>query len=324
MTDNPGGIEDGAVRPARPLWRALIKLARPHQWAKSGFVLLGPLYALQDTARPALDLLLPALFAAVAFSLASSACYIVNDIFDAPRDRAHPRKRTRPIAAGEVTPRQAWVFAGVLVVAAAASLALLGSVWLGVGIVLALYVLNVQAYTMKLKHIVIADVVSLSLGFVLRVFAGCAAAEVAPSTWLLNSTLFFAMFLAFGKRLGEKRTMREDAANARGVLAVYTDHLLRMAVVVTAVAMLLTYADYVQSRDGRYTDAVPLLGVSFNLLWLTTIPATFGLLRCIVLLESGRYDDPTELVARDRPMQAAVLAFALVTAAVISRGVWAG
>ena len=100
----------------------------------------------------------------------------------------------------------------------------------------AVYVANVTAYSALLKHIVIADVVSLSLGFVLRVLVGCAAVGVSPTTWLLNTTFFLAMFLAFGKRLGERRLLGgEGAALARGVQAGYTDELLRLAVVVTAV-----------------------------------------------------------------------------------------
>src|SRR5690606_16191438 len=119
------------------------------------------------------------------------------------------------------------------------------------------------------------DVISLASGFVLRVLGGCAAAMVVPSSWLLNCIFFLSMFLAFGKRLGERRTLGADAAAARGVQSVYTDDLLRMSVVVTAVATLITYAGYVQAHEEDYRRG-------FNLLWLTMLPATYGLLRCIV------------------------------------------
>lgn len=188
--------------------------------------------------------------------------------------------------------------------------------WVGswpVLILLALYVVNVTAYSLRLKHIVIADVMSLSLGFVLRMLAGCAAIGIGPTTWLLNVTLFLSMFLSFGKRLGERRTMGADAAAARGVQAAYTDELLRMAVVVTAVATLVTYAGYVQSRELAVRHVLWQPAGEFNLLWLTTLPATYALLRAIVLLERGRYDDPTELFARDFPMQLAALGFAGLT-----------
>ncbi|MCW5777127.1 MAG: UbiA prenyltransferase family protein, partial [Phycisphaeraceae bacterium] len=251
----------------------------------------------------------PAFVAAGAFALASSACYVVNDIMDAEADRAHPRKRSRPIASGVIRPGSAWVFAAVLALAAGLLLlAIPSAVRLWVGAALGLYVLNVSAYSWLLKHVIIADVIGLSLGFVLRVLGGCAAAGVEPSTWLLNCTFFLAMFLAFGKRLGERRSLGSDeaAAAARSVQGAYTSDLLRMVVVVTAVATLLSYAGYVQAKETLYWQG-------FNLLWLTVLPATFGLLRCIVLLERGDFDDPTELALHDRAFQLAAGVFAFLT-----------
>jgi len=309
----PPAPPDVPPRPERRrgLFHALVVLARPRQWVKSGFVLLGPLYGLRDLSMPWQRALGLGLIAAAAFALASSATYVFNDLRDVEADRTHPRKRRRPIAAGEVSPSQAWIYMLVLGLGAT----VLG-LWVGswpVLILLALYVVNVTAYSLRLKHIVIADVMSLSLGFVLRMLAGCAAIGIGPTTWLLNVTLFLSMFLSFGKRLGERRTMGADAAAARGVQAAYTDELLRMAVVVTAVATLVTYAGYVQSRELAVRHVLWQPAGEFNLLWLTTLPATYALLRAIVLLERGRYDDPTELFARDFPMQLAALGFAGLT-----------
>ncbi|GIK19647.1 MAG: decaprenyl-phosphate phosphoribosyltransferase [Planctomycetota bacterium] len=286
-----------------------LRLARPHQWAKSAFVLVGPLYGMSDHKGTWQELLLPAFVAAGAFALASSACYVVNDIMDADADRAHPRKRNRPIASGAIRPASAWVFAVMLAIAAGLLLlAIPASVRPWVALAVGLYVLNVSAYSWLLKHVVIADVIGLSLGFVLRVLGGCAAAAVEPSTWLLNCTFFLAMFLAFGKRLGERRSLGsgEAAAAARAVQGAYTSDLLRMVVVVTAVATLLSYAGYVQAKENLYWQG-------FNLLWLTVLPATFGLLRCIVLLERGDFDDPTELALHDRAFQLAAGVFAFLT-----------
>ena len=299
---------------------AFVRLARPHQWVKSAFVLVGPLYGMGDAARhltpgevwPRVGL------AAAAFALASSACYVVNDVLDAPADRQHPRKCRRPVASGEVPVGAAWVFAGVLLVAATVLVSLIPVEyrWM-TALAAGLYVANVSFYSAWAKHVIIADVMGLSLGFVLRVMGGCAAAGITPSTWLLNCTFFLAMFLAFGKRLGERRTMGSEAraAEVRAVHAAYTDEMLRMAVVVTAVVTLLSYAAYVQARESQYTQG-------FNLLWLTVLPATFGTLRCIVLLERGDYDDPTELAIRDRPFGASALVFAVLTVwlALRSRG----
>lgn len=290
---------------------AYVRLLRPAQWAKSVFVLIGPAYGYANhdwnPADPKTGWL-SLVLAVIAFSAASSACYIVNDILDAPADRNHPRKRNRPIASGRVSVGAAIGIAlGLVLATAAAILFMSGAAAIWTTAIVGIYVLNVTLYSAILKHIVIADVISLSLGFVLRVLAGCAAVSVTPTTWLLNTTFFLAMFLAFGKRLGERRSLgSEGAAAARGVQAGYTDELLRQSVVVTAVVTLMTYAIYVQSQDAKYV-------LGFNLLWLTVLPATYAMLRAIVLLERGTYDDPTLLASKDRPFQAGAVVFGLLT-----------
>ncbi|MEM0984555.1 MAG: UbiA family prenyltransferase [Planctomycetota bacterium] len=303
-----------ASTPARAGIGAYLRLIRVRQWSKSVFVLIGPVYSLQDGIPDNPGAMAWAVgAAAIIFALASSACYIFNDLQDIESDRAHPRKRLRPLPAGLIAPKTAVGIAIGLVVAAFALLFTIpGQPRLLVGGLVLLHVVNVTTYSVLSKHRVIVDVLSLSMGFVFRVLAGCAAALVEPSTWLLNVTLFLAMLLAFGKRLGERRTMgsSEGATAARKVQAKYSDDLLRMLVVVSGVATLLTYAGYIQTRDADYTHG-------FNLLWVTMLPATFGLLRAITLLERGDYDDPTELAARDRPFQGAALVFGGLTGAII-------
>lgn len=313
--------------PRGGLW-SFVRLARVHQWLKGVFVLVGPLYGLRDLTAKQHELwwepLTAGLLAFLAFGFASSGCYVVNDLHDVEADRAHPRKRNRPLASGAVSRGGAVGFAVLLFAASVGCiLALDSSVRLGVAAVVLAYVLNVFAYSAFLKHVVIADVLSLALGFVLRMFGGCAAVGIAPTTWLLNVTFFLAMFLAFGKRLGERRTLGAEAASARGVQAAYTDELLRMVVVVTGVATLVTYAGYVQAREPDTSFQVWPFLARFNFLWFTMVPAIYALMRAIVLLERGRYDDPTELAVKDRPMQAAVLAFMCLTAGVLSWKLWA-
>lgn len=330
----PPPLRKGARRAGGPadvprsgLW-PYIKLARPHQWVKGVFVLVGPLYGLRDLdAAARAGAVTAAAVTFAIFALASSTCYVVNDVLDAEQDRAHPRKRHRPIASGAIPRSNALVFALLLLAGAIGLVFLLGpAVRTAVALVTGAYVVNVWLYSLKLKHIIIADVISLALGFCLRMFAGCAAIAIAPTTWLLNCTLFLAMFLAFGKRLGERRTMGTDAASARGIQARYTDDLLRMSVVVTGVATLITYASYVVARGeppAHVIHVIPPFHAGINVLWFTMVPATYALLRCIVLLESGTYDDPTELAGRDLPMQLAVAAFGLLTLGTMTWDAWA-
>lgn len=304
---------------------------RPHQWAKGAFVVVGPLYAVASGVQGSLAMFVAVAAAFVAFGLASSSCYIVNDLRDVDADRLHPRKRLRPLAAGEVAVSAARALATALALASAAAVAVtalpavLGwaqsppaKPWL-VALAVGVYLLNTTLYSLVLKHHAVLDVLSLALGFVLRVLGGCAAAGVMPSAWLLNVTLFLAMFLAFGKRLGERRTMgsAEAAATTRRAQTAYSDDLLRMFVVVTAVATLLTYALYVQAQTGGVLGssaaATPTPGAFSILLWLTMLPAMYGLLRAIILVERGQFDDPTELASRDRPFQLAALLFGFLT-----------
>ena len=295
---------------ARPTWRSFVELARPRQWSKSAFVFIGPVYSLQGglPEQPGL-VAAHVLLAAAAFSLVSSAGYVVNDLLDVEVDRAHPRKRSRPLASGVLSPQQGALFACLLAAAGAACVLRLPSPqrWM-VGALAGAYAVNVLAYSAVLKHRVIADVMSLSLGFVLRVLAGCAAARVLPSTSLLNVSFFLAMFLSFGKRLGERRTSGSDeqAAMIRRVQQAYSDDLLRMLLVVSGVATLLFYAIYVQDRRD--------VGVrGLDLMWLTILPATYGLLRAIALLERGTFDDPTEMAVHDRAFLASAMAFVVLT-----------
>lgn len=313
-----------------PMLKALVKLARPAQWGKGIFVLVGPVYALAtETAQISLDYAAAAVGVFVAFGFASSGCYVVNDLADRQADANHPRKKHRPIASGAVPVGVARLYAVGLFLAAAVLLAVapVDDRRLWTSAIVVGYVLNVLVYSALFKHRVIVDVVSLSLGFVLRVLAGCAAVGAMPSTWLLNSTLFLAMFLAFGKRLGERRTMEAagvSAETARGVQKAYSDDLLRMAVVMTAVGTLVTYAGYVEDREGSFGPSIEAVEAGapwgFNWLWLTMLPATYALLRCIVLLERGLYDDPTELAVRDRGVQLASVCFAVTAAAVVVFG----
>lgn len=327
MNPDPSQPAQPAQRPMS-LGMGLLRLARVHQWTKGAFVLVGPVFAYGDGKlrdMPPGDLALALGLTFLGFCLAASGCYVFNDLADVERDRAHPRKCKRPLASGQVPVGIAKVYGLTLIVAS--MVCVLGVNpelrWWVLGL-LVLYIVNVTAYSSGLKHIVIVDVLCLSSGFVLRVLGGCAAVGITPSTWLLNATLFLSMFLAFGKRLGERRTMgsEEAAMAARDVQQHYSDQMLRMFVTVTGVTTLLTYMSYVQSKHDTYLfefaqrqDSLDVFGM--NLLWITVAPATLALLRTITLLMRGRYDDPTELALHDSMVRVAGIVFVVTTGVVM-------
>ncbi len=175
--------------------KALVQLARPHQYLKNGFIFL-PLFfghRLHD-----LQALAPACWAFAAFCLGASSVYVINDLHDVEEDRQHPVKKLRPLAAGIITRQEAGgLAAGFMVLSLAVAWLFLGPGFL---LPLGAYVLLNLVYSYGLKHLAIIDVVCIAVGFVLRVYAGGLAADIPPSHWLVLMTFLLALFLALAKR----------------------------------------------------------------------------------------------------------------------------
>lgn len=289
--------------------RPLLKAMRPHQWIKNGLVLLAFVFSIGEAWQPsrpadAMPLLLKALLGAAAFCAIASAEYLINDLRDIERDRLHPRKRRRPLAAGTLTPRTA--------VAAAVGLfglgALLGLL-LGIpfAVTLAGYAALALAYSFTLKHMVILDLMTLSVGFVLRAVAGALAINVAVSPWLYLCTLLGALFMSIYKRRHELTLLDDGAAEHRPILAEYTTGLLdQMSSVVTA-ATVVAYSLYTVTADNLPKNHSMLATVPFVL---------YGIFRYMYLVH--RHDlggSPEEMLTKDRPLQ---ISFVLwVTTAVV-------
>lgn len=256
----------------------LLKLLRPHQWLKNLMLFFPPfLGGLMDD----LSILVHGLVPFAAFCLASSSTYIINDIVDAPNDAQHPKKMTRPIASGAITPLVGTAIAVVLGVVAL----LLASrvpgffLWVLLG-----YVFLSFAYTAKLKHIAIVDLFCISIFFLLRLEAGGQAFGVEVSDWLFLCVFLLALFLSTGKRLCEKNRLGEIAGDHRKSLQDYPDGLLDGIMYMTGAAVLVTYTLYVISRHGMvYT--VPL--------------CCFGLIRYMHRVKVGQGGDPTYALLQD-------------------------
>ncbi|HEX5803736.1 MAG TPA: decaprenyl-phosphate phosphoribosyltransferase [Azospira sp.] len=223
--------------------KAWIKLLRPHQWLKSGFVFVGLVFGHAWNDGPVVA---QVLLAAAAFSLAASAVYVGNDLADREQDRQHPQKRRRPLASGAISVGAA-LGVGLFCLAAAGVLAWLASPTV-LAIILAYLLLNV-GYTLGLKHVVLLDVFIISAGFMLRLLAGTLGVGIAPSHWLLLCGLMITLFLGFAKRRAELMALEDGAGGHRQVLEEYDPVLLDKLIGVCAAATIVSYSLYTVSAD---------------------------------------------------------------------------
>jgi 4-hydroxybenzoate polyprenyltransferase len=267
---------------------------RPSQWVKNTIV-LAPLVFSQNLFEP--GSLAAALLAFATFCLASSACYVFNDLVDRRRDASHPLKSNRPLASGRVGSGPAVVLACVL---AAASFAL----GIGSGAVFASLLtafLALQAlYTLFLKRVLLADAVVIAAGFLLRAAAGVVAIGARMSPWLFLCTFVLALFLALAKRRHELTLLGATAGEHRDVLGRYTGRLLDVLIAVAAVAVVGAYIAY-----SLWPPVAENLGTTQ--LYLTIPFVVFGVLRYLFLVY-GRADggNPTGVLLADLPLQTSV------------------
>jgi 4-hydroxybenzoate polyprenyltransferase len=262
---------------------------RPAQWAKNLFVLAPLVFGdLLLNERAALR----ALLALVAFCCASSAVYLINDLRDREEDRRHPLKCRRPLAAGTLGVPAA-VTAVIALIAAALALA----AWLGLpfSTILGAYLLLNVLYTLWFKHMVILDVMSISLGFVLRVEAGAQATGVEVSRWLFLCTTFLALFLAFSKRRHEITLLAGAASGQRPVLDHYSPAFLDQMINVVTASSVVAYALYAVSPETVQKYHTQDL--------VYTIPLVlYGIFRYLYLMYQRPGErNPTEAILRDPP-----------------------
>jgi 4-hydroxybenzoate polyprenyltransferase len=229
--------------------------------------------------------------------------YLVNDVRDAERDRLHPVKRRRPVAAGAISARMAVAAAAVLLLVAGAGAAPLGASFFAVG---AAYVGLMLAYSWGLKRVAIVDVLAIAIGFVLRAASGALAIDVTISPWLLICTMLLAMLLGFGKRRHELATLGNAAAHRRN-LDDYTLPMLDQFVAVAAAATVMAYAVYTFDAPNAPNDHRMLLTVPFVL---------YAIFRYLFLIHArNEGGSPEALLLRDRPLAAAIVLWGAVCVA---------
>lgn len=276
---------------------AVLQLMRPRQWIKNLLVFASPAAAgVLDEPEFAKR----ALIVFVAFCLAASGAYCLNDVADAEADRQHPIKRTRPVAAGLVSPAVA-VPLGIGLLAAGLAVAGLTGSWAPVGVI-AVYVALQPLYTLWLKHVAVIDMIVVSAGFVLRAVAGVVGTEVPVSDWYLIVASFGSLFLVASKRSTELR-LGDDAVSHRGSLDTYTPSFLLLVRGVAVSITLLAYCLWAFEKASVADVWVPWFELSI-------VPFTALLLRYALAHESSELAGPEDIVLGDRQLQGIGLAWA--------------
>jgi len=288
---------------------SLIKISRPKQWIKNFFV-FAPLVFSQHIFESVY--MLPAIAAFFVFSLASSAVYIINDIMDVESDRAHPRKRFRPIASGEINTRQAMLYLFVLCILVAACLFLLRPLF---AVVIILYFTSNLLYSMRIKNIVLLDVFFISFGFMLRVLGGAAAISVVVSSWMILTTIFISLFLAISKRRGELSQIinQDNIEKQRKVLKDYDIPFADQLNTIAAAGTIISYALYTVSERTVNTFGTEKL-------IYTTPFVIYGIFRYMYLMhKKNAGESPTTIVTKDIPIIINVLTWFIFCTVVIYR-----
>ena len=283
--------------PRRSPLRAAIKTGRPKEWIKNVFVFAGLLFS--GKFNQSHDVL-EAVITFVSFCLISSAGYFVNDLIDVELDRKHPKKRFRPLAAGELSEGAAKAIAPILA-AVAIALAFATVNW-QVGLMVVGYGIAQMAYSLGLKQVVIIDVMTLAGLFILRVAAGASAVDAHASEWLILCTGMLAAFLGFTKRRQEAVSELHEGTARRPVLEHYSLPFLDQMVSLVTTGTVISYA--------IYTVNSPLIG---SRMMLTIPPVVYGIFRYLYLIYD-RSDDRSmaAIVAEDSGIQAAGASFALI------------
>jgi len=269
---------------------ALLESGRPKQWIKNTFIFAGAVFAERLLVVGILPRLLAGFFL---FSLAASAVYLFNDLMDVEQDRLHPQKSKRPLPSGRLNGRT--VFSSAVIVLALA-VPLSFHLMPRFGLWVLTYVIMNVLYSVKLKRVVIVDVMTIAAGFVIRVMAGCSLVSVTPSDWLVVCTITISLFLGSCKRRQELVLVSNTARASRDVVKHYDMGFLDQMIGVATSATLISYILYTLSQE-----TVAKFGTR-NLV-LTSPFVLYGIFRYLYIIyqDNGR-GDPTDTLLSDRPL----------------------
>jgi decaprenyl-phosphate phosphoribosyltransferase len=269
----------------------IVKALRPKQWIKNVLVVAAPLATLGGNVHyDYRDVFYKVGIAFVAFCLAASSIYLINDARDVDADRQHPTKRFRPIAAGVVAPALAYALAIVLAVA---SLAISTVTAPALALVIAIYLAIQLGYCVGLKHQAVLDICIVSSAYLIRAIAGGAATSIPLSQWFLLVMAFASLFMVAGKRYAELQLADRTGAKIRKSLESYTSTYLRFVWTMSATAVVVFYGLWAFERDGH----------SGSWFAFSMIPITIAVLRYAVDVDGGLAGEPEDIVFHDRVLQ---------------------
>ncbi len=287
--------------------RSYINLIRTRQWIKNLFIFVPLLFSkhLFDS-----DYFILVLFGFIAFSLVASIVYIINDIVDTEADKLHPSKKFRPLPSGKISKRNA-IFTAVLL-----ALIVLGMVpFFNLKFVLGLtfYLILNLLYSLVLKHMVLLDIFSIAIGFMLRILSGAFVIDVYISNWLILTTLFISLFLAIMKRQSELKLVESnhDKTSTRRVLSFYSLEFTNQMATIAASGVIICYA--------LYTVAERTISIfhTENLIYTTTF-VVFGIFRYMYLVYMDKKgENTTEIMLTDIPMIINFLLYLITTTLII-------
>lgn len=295
------GKDAKAPQAPKNLVDGMIKALRPKQWVKNVLVVAAPLAAGGDKLF-SFSVVLDVVIAFVAFCLSASSIYLINDARDVEADRAHPTKRFRPIAAGVLPVKLAYVMAVVLIFAAL-GISFLASSGHGLAIIVAIYIALQLGYCFGWKHQPVIDIALVSSGFMLRAMAGGVAAAIELSQWFLLVAAFGSLFMAAGKRYAELKLSLRSGAKIRKSLESYTLTYLRFVWTLAATAVVLSYALWGFQLSQEVDGAAAV--------WyqVSMVPFTVAILRYAADVDRGEGGAPDEIALQDRTLQILALAW---------------
>ncbi|GED67216.1 decaprenyl-phosphate phosphoribosyltransferase [Brevibacillus reuszeri] len=285
---------------AQPIVLLLIRQLRPHQWTKNLLVFAALLFSLHKVSP---GLIVESTVAFLLFCFVSGCVYILNDFVDIKNDRNHPEKRLRPMASGALPPLLALGFGAVLLTGSLFSAFYFDHLF---GIVLTIYFLINIAYSLKLKHVVILDVMIISAGFVLRAIGGSLMIQTPFTPWFLLCTMLLALFLAISKRRHELHLLQTEKGTHRKVLDSYSSELLNQLNTIVTSATIISYSLF------TFTS-----GRTIQLMW--TIPfVIFGIFRYLYLITiTDKGGSPEKVLIQDKPILITVLLYVITVAGII-------